>query len=389
MKIIQIIKQAIADSFLIWSRELKQVYQDMGVLIFFVIVPVVYPVLYATIYNTEAIHEVPMVVVDESHSSFARKYVRAIDATADVRVYAYAASLDEARAIVSRKEAYGILLIPSDFSWKIHRGEQATVGLYIDMSGLLFYKALLLAATEASLEGISVRRIYDLGIVAGDRLPVEYKSVAMYNTQSGFASFLLPAILILVLQQTLLLGISMLTTTAREKNQGRLIPPESIYGGTLRIISGKAVAYLTIYAIICVWALAVVPSMFRLPQLARYELILLFALPYLLASIFFSMSVATFLRGRETPMMVLVFTSLIFLFISGVSWPLSAIPEFWKYMGCLVPSTFGIQGFIKLNSMGASLQEITFEYQMLWLQTGVYFVITCLIYRYNRYTNKL
>jgi ABC-2 type transport system permease protein len=357
----------------IWQHELRNVLKDIGVVLMFIIVPIVYPILYGTIYNTETIREVPLIVVDESHSSLAREFVRKIDATADVQVFAYASSLEEAREMVNRKKAYGILLIPSDFSRKINRGEQAVTALYADMSGLLFYKAILLATTEASFE---------MGheIHIQQEAPLSYESVPFYNTQNGFASFLLPAILILVIQQTLLLGISILVATTRERNRGRLVPAEDVYTGTFRIIFGKVLAYLTIYVFVCIWALVIVPHLFHIPQLTNYGTLLLFNLPYLLACIFFAMVIATFIRGRETPMMVLVFTSLPFLFISGVSWPLSAMPGFWRYFGYLVPSTFGIQGFVKINSMGASLWETAFEYRMLWLQAGIYFVIACLIY---------
>ncbi|MDR0798619.1 MAG: ABC transporter permease [Dysgonamonadaceae bacterium] len=379
MKSLRKISTGISNSFTIWSKELKRACGDIGVFLFFVVVPVVYPILYGIIYNTEGIHEVPLIVVDESHSSLARTFVRKIDATADVQVYAYATSMEEARAAIDNKEAYGILRIPADFSWKINRGEQATVALYEDMSGLLFYKAVLLATTEASLDGL----------VACDASPVHYEAVAQYNPKSGFASFLLPAILILVIQQTLLLGISMLATTTREKNQGRLIPPEICYSGTFRIVFGKALAYLTVYIPMTIWALIIVPYIFQLPQSAHYATILLFALPYLLACIAFAMLISTFIRGRETPMMILVFTSLIFLFISGISWPQSAIPAFWKYLGYALPSTFGIQGFVKINSMEATLNEVTFEYRMLWLQAGIYWLATCLIYGWNLGRNKL
>ena len=376
MKLKRIIEKGITDSFIIWREELRNVKKDIGVIIFFMVVPLIYPVLYGLIYNPETIREVPLVVVDESHSSLSRQFIRKIDATPDVLVYTYVSSMEEAKRVVDRKEAYGILLIPSDFSQKINRGEQSRVALYIDMSGLLFYKAILLATTEASLDmGATIHLDSDV--------PVPYESVAFYNTQNGFASFLLPAILILVIQQTLLLGISMLGATSREKNNGRLIPPNPIYEGTLRIVVGKAFAYLTIYVFICIWALVIVPSLFNLPQTAHHTTILLFALPYLLSCIFFSMIIATFIRGRETPMMVLVFTSLPILFLSGISWPLTAIPDFWRYVSYLFPSTFGIQGFVKLNSMGAALEETAFEYQMLWVQTGIYFLITCLIYRYK------
>ncbi|MDR2056827.1 MAG: ABC transporter permease [Dysgonamonadaceae bacterium] len=382
MKLLNTIEKGISDCFAIWKRELWSIYKDVGVFIFFIIVPIVYPIMYGMIYNTESIHEVPIIVVDESHSPLARKFIRQIDASPDVHVFAYASSLEDARERINRKEAYAILLIPSDFSYKINRGEQAVIALYSDMASILFYEAVFMTTTE-----ISIEMGYEILVKTNDPITpdalLSYEYVPFYNPQSGFASFLLPAILILVIQQTLLLGISMLCGTARERNNGHLISRENTVTGILRIVVGKALAYLTIYIFTCFWALVIVPNLFKIPQLAQFNTLLLFALPYLLSCIFFAMTIAGFIRSRETPMMVLVFTSLIFLFISGISWPLPAIPAFWKYVGYLIPSSFGIQGFVKINSMGADLWEIAFEYRMLWLQTGIYFVITCFIYYYQ------
>lgn len=378
MKLINIIQRGLKDAFQIWKDELTYIRRDIGVVIFFVIVPVVYPLLYGFIYNPEVVHNVPMIVVDESGTSLSREFIRKIDATADVHVAAYAKDLEEARQLVDNKEAYGILRIPGDFSTKIHRGEQTRVNLFVDMSGMLFYKALLLATTEASFD---MNKAINRGAVS--QTPIIYEAINLYNPQSGFASFLVPGILILVIQQTLLLGIGMLSTTTRERNKGFLIPADSYHAGTIRIVYGKALAYLCVYIFICIWAFVLVPNLFKLPQIGHYYTILLFLLPYLLACIFFAMIVGSLLRGRETPMMVLVFTSLPLLFMSGLSWPASAIPDYWRYFSYLFPSTFGIQGFVKLNSLGGTLTEASFEYQMLWLQTGIYFVATFLIYRYN------
>jgi ABC-2 type transport system permease protein len=374
MKLINIIIKGVFDCFTVWKYELANIRKDIGVIILFIVVPVAYPLLYGTIYTPETLHELPIVVVDESHSSLAREFIRKIDATPDVQIFNYSSSLEEAREIINKKQAYGLLHIPYDFSNRINRGEQGLVALYVDMSSMLYYKAFLIAATEASL---------DMGgkIHVQADMPVLQESVTFYNPQSGFASFLLPAILVLVIQQTLLLGIGMLTATTRERNKGRLVPPEAIYTGTFRVVIGKVFAYLTVYIFVCFWALIIVPHIFKIPQTSDYATLLLFSLPYLLACIFFAMMIATFIRGRETPMMVFVFTSLIFLFISGVSWPTSAMPDFWKYFGYLIPSTLGIQGFVKINSMGAYLWQVAFEYRMLWLQTGIYFIATCLIYR--------
>ena len=358
-------------------------------MIFFFLVPFVYPLLYAFIYNNEMVHNAKMVVVDQSDSYLSREYIRKVDATADVKVVAVCADMEEAKRMLDEKKAYGILYFPSEFSKDIHKGKQATVSLYCDMSALLFYKAFLLATTEVSLEiGKELRAQNNpSSTIEQEKItinPIPYESVALFNSQNGFASFLVPAILILVIQQTLILGIGMLGGTAREKNRFHsLVPVSRHFNGTLRIVFGKSLTYLLLYVVVCIWALGVVPKLFSLPQVGEPWTVMLFVLPYLFASIFLSMTLSGFMTSRESPMLVFVFTSVILLFISGVSWPKEAIPPFWKAVGYLFPSTPGIQGFIRINTAGATLNEVAHEYRTLWIQAGVYFITACMIYRYQ------
>lgn len=389
-----IIKQGLRDTFFIWKQELKNIFHDSGVIIFFFVVPFAYPILYGLIYNPEIVHEVPMVVVDDSRTSISREFAEKIDGSADVKVVSWCANMEEAKKMLDKKEAYGILYIPSPFSKDLHTGKQTLVSLYCDMSSMLYYKALLLSATEVSLDmGTEIQISHMDGTTAKmeeiTTKPVTYNAISMYNAQNGFASFLLPAILVLIIQQTLLLGIGMLSGTAREKNRFRsLIPVNRQYDGTLRVVFGKSLAYFIIYTLVCFWALLIVPHLFVLPQIGHLGIIILFVLPYLLACIFFSMVISCLITGRETPMLIFVFTSVPLLFISGISWPASAVPEFWKWIGNIFPSTPGIQGFVKLNSMGASLTDVRVEYSILWLQTGIYFILTCLLYRYQLIRSK-
>lgn len=384
-----IIKEGILDTFFIWKDELKNVFKDSGVMIFFFLVPFIYPLLYAFIYNNEVVHNAKMVVVDQSDSYLSREYIRKVDATADVKVVAVCSDMEEAKRMMDAKEAYGILYFPSEFSKNIHKGKQATVSLYCDMSALLFYKAFLLATTEVSLEiGKELRAQNNpSSTIEQEKItinPIPYESVALFNSQNGFASFLVPAILILVIQQTLILGIGMLGGTAREKNRFHsLVPISRHFNGTLRIVFGKSLTYILLYIVVCIWALGVVPKLFSLPQVGEPWTVMLFVLPYLFASIFLSMTLSGFMTSRESPMLVFVFTSVILLFISGVSWPKEAIPPFWKAVGYLFPSTLGIQGFIRINTAGASLNEVAHEYHTLWIQAGIYFITACTIYRYQ------
>ena len=387
-KLRHIIREGFEDIFFIWKDELKNVFRDAGVLIFFFLVPLAYPLLYSFIYNNEVVRDAKLVVVDQSDSYLSREFTRRVNATADVEVVSTCTDMAEAKRYLDEKKAYGILYFPESFSKEVYRGEQATVSLYCDMSSLLFYKAFLLSATEVSLDlgrEIQLSRLSSSSEKQDEITvnPIPYESITLFNPQNGFASFLVPAILILVIQQTLALGIGMLGGTVREENRLETLP-QSVgrhFHGTLRIVFGKSLTYLMIYILVCIWALAVVPKLFALPQVGDPLTLLLFVLPYLLACIFFAMTLAGFMTTRESPMLVFVFTSVLFLFISGISWPKEAIPPFWKALGYLFPSTPGIQGFVRINTCGATLNEVAFEYRMLWVQAGIYFLSACLIQR--------
>lgn len=383
------IGQSIQDMFYIWRQEFKSVFRDQGVLIFFILVPLGYPLIYAFIYNEEVVREVPAVVVDDSHSSLSRDYLRRVDATPDIQIVGHCTDMEEAKQVLKERGAYGIIYIPDDFSDRIVKGEQTQVSIYCDMSGLLYYKSMLLANTAVSLEMNKEIKIARSGNTTEreDEItayPIAYEEISIFNPAAGFATFLIPAVLVLIIQQTLLLGIGLSAGTAREQNRFRdLVPINRHYHGTLRIVLGKGLCYFLIYILISFYILCIVPHIFSLPQIGQPGSLTLFVLPYLIACIFFSMTASIAIRNRETCMLIFVFTSLPLLFISGISWPGAAIPPFWKYVSYLFPSTFGINGYVKINNMGATLNEVAFEYKALWIQAGVYFITTCLVYSWQ------
>lgn len=382
-----IILQGMNSVFYICQKELKAVFKDQGVLIFFLLVPLAYPLLYAFIYTGEVVREVPAAVVDMNKSTLSREFIRKVDATPDVKIQSHCADMEEAKLLLKESKVYGVIYIPESFSCDITKGIQTQVTLYCDMSGMLYYKAILTASTEVSLKMNKAIKVKRAGNTTDRQdeisaTPITYEAVNLFNPQAGYASFLLPAVLILIIQQTLLLGVGLSAGTARENNRFRdLVPLSRQYQGTLRIVLGKSSAYFIIYAIVSAYILCVVPKIFSLVQIAQAGTLAAFILPYVLSCIFFAMTCSIFIHHREACMMIYVFTSVPLLFISGVSWPGSAIPEFWRVISWLFPSTFGINGYIAINSMGATLDQVLPEFRALWIQTGVYFMTTCIVYR--------
>lgn len=382
-------KKLLLDIYYVWINELKVVFKDPAVILLFFIVPLAYPVLYSFIYNNEVAHEVKVVVVDDSHSALSREFKRKVDVTADAKVVGYATDMEDAREALRRKDAYGIIYIPSDFSRKINTQQQTSVSLYADMSSLLFYKAIMLSATEVSLDMGADIRVAEMGAgsqeeEATTRQTVESEWVVLYNTQNGFASFLVPAILILIIQQTMILGIATIVGTHNDKKRFTIAShtSEGKNVGALKLTIGKAFCYASLYMLISVWVLRVVPYIFKFPQIGDPLTIAVFLMPYLLAATFFSMTLSYFCSQREFGMLLFVFTSVIFIFISGISWPWTAIPAPIQSIAYIIPSTPGIHGFIKINTMGATLRDVWPEYITLWIHSAVYCLTAVLMYKW-------
>lgn len=373
----------------IWAKEMKSVVQDEGVLIFFIIVPILYPLIYSWAYNNETVREVPTAIVDNSNSSLSRTFIRNFDASPNTKVAYRCNDLKEARDLMEKQVVHGILYFPEDFATRLNRMEQSTVSVYCDMALMLNYKAIFQTATSVQGEMNKDIQISMAGNYTDreDQIatqPLAFEEVPLFNTTGGYGNFIIPGVLILILQQTLLLGIGLAAGTARENNRYRdLVPISKHYNGLFRIVFGKALCYFMLYMVISAYVLLVIPHLFHYTALARGTDLIGLVVPFLLACIFFGMFVSCIVRYRENVILLVVFTSLPLLFMAGTSWPQSNIPGVWQGVSWLFPSTWAVRGFIRMNSMGATLHEIQFEYQMLWLQVIVYFFAACLVYRYQ------
>lgn len=375
----------IKDLLTVCGTELKKTVSDTGVLVFFLVVPLLYPLLYAYLYSREIVTEVPVVAVDECHSSLSREFLRKCNATADLNIISYCADMEEARDIMHRHKAYGVIQIPREFDKTLNDGHQATVNLYCDMSGLLYYKALLSSCTMVSLE---MNRDIQMHRLAGlterelevQTMPVKNEYITMFNPANGFQSFLIPAVLVLVLQQTMLLGICMMAGTEYEKRRKGLISLGLEYVNPIAVLCGKALAYLIVYMAVSAYVLCLVPWMFNMPQLWNGYTLSVFVVPFLLACVFFSITVSYFVRDRESCFLLFVFISVPLIFMSGISWPWSNMPGVWRCLAQVFPSTHAINGFCRINTSGAVIADVSKEYFSLWIMAMAYFMTSVLAY---------
>ena len=390
MKLFSNIKNVLSDLTAITWKEFKTIFTDSGVLLILIIAGFGYPLLYSTVYLNESVDEIPVGIIGECGTSYSRGFASKIDATREVTLES-CINMDDAIGKMKKREIHGFIVIPKDFSKNIQTGKQTTVSLYINMATFFIYKNIAMACNYVMLDenkNISLQRLSADGLTEQEALqsaePLRNKMNILFNEGNGFASFFVPGVLVLIIHQLLFLGIGMVSGTRREENANHKLsdnvaPHEK---KVHRYILGQAAAYLIIYSIVSAYILILVPRMFGLPHYASAWDIYRLVFPFLLAVIFFSQTWSVFIRNRETGMVMFLFFSVILLFLSGLTWPLSSFPAFWKYFSYIFPATFGVEGYIKINCMGADFSVINTEFVALWIQAVIYFITACFSYRY-------
>lgn len=351
----------------VFTHELKTIFTDGGVMIIFFVAGFGYPILYNFVYKNGVLEDTPIAVVDNADCSESRQFIREVDATREVEIAYRCVDMQEAKDLMAKRKVNGIIYIPDDFGDKLASVETAKLSIYADMSSFLYYKNLLMGT-----EFVMLNRIH----MSHEAIP--YTENLPYNRTFSYSIFLISAILMLIVQQVMFYGMSMLAGTAREENRGFATLPEHLHGrGVMRVVAGRGAIYWLLFMGIGIYIGCVIPGLFGLPQRGSYWNILVLLMFYVLDCVFFSMTWSSMIWRRETVFVLLLFMSPICVFLTGFSWPTTAIPGFWRAFSYLFPSTFGCQAFINLNTAGGSLDVVRSQMTTIAVQTAIYAFTAC------------
>lgn len=367
--------------FEVYCREFKLVKGDVGIILFFLFLPLAYPIIYSLIYNPELVKNVSMVIVDHDRTPLSREVMRKMNATDQAQVIGYAADLNEARRAINTHEAYAILEIPEGFERSVGRHETGNAVMYCDMSLLLRYRGFLVASTNVmadfstELMTETIDNIAPLAetVVSGDLMPVD--NISMGNIRNGFDSFIMPGVLILILQQCIILAVGMAGGAQREKMLYTGYSSDSLRGSTALTMIAQSLCYLTVLIIPIIFLLHYVPLIFRFPMEGDNLEIFAYILPMVIASLGMGFTLQSLVTEREAVFVIWVATSLIFLLLSGLIWPLYDMYPAWRYLSYLCPATWGVEGYVKMNANGASLSQLGDIYRNLWILAAVWSVL--------------
>lgn len=170
----------------------------------------IYTVFYPQPYLAEALRNIRIAVVDQDGTTASRDLARRIDATSDVAIAMVLPDLPSAEREVFKRTISGVLVIPKDFEGDLLHGRPSPVALYADASYFLIYQRIsggISAVAQALGSEIETARLIGIGVdpnIAGAvTAPIRLTAVPLFNPQGGYATYLLPAAFVLIVQQTL------------------------------------------------------------------------------------------------------------------------------------------------------------------------------------------
>ncbi len=353
-----------------FTGTLRRIFTDSGAWLLLVVAIGGYSMFYPLPYLHQVVKGSPVAVIDHDGSSLSRQLIRWVGAHENLRIEHRYPAPAELEAALAAGAIDGYLVIPEGFRADALRGRRTVVLYGGDASRFLVFKQVLsgLAEVTGTLSaGIELRRLQAAGLGRVQALtaqgPVQLHLRPLFNTREGYGSYLIPAAFILILQQTLLLGIGLIFGT--DVARGVRLPPDAGLGLFARF-AGGCLAYLALYTVHAAFYFGFCFWLFDLPRHGNGLDLALFTLPFLLAITLFAQALGGWCRQRETSLQLLLVTSIPFLFLAGFAWPLALMPPPLRWLAHLVPATAGIQGFMRLNQMGATLSEVTHWWWTLW-----------------------
>ena len=381
-------KGTLADIASLVKDEFKTISTSYAILLVLVGGIFLYGLLYNYMYAPDLVRNAPVVVVDDSKTDLSREYIRLLNATPQVSVIADGLDYAEAQEWMKEGDAVGILYLPSDFETRVARGNESLFIMYQTTSAFLYYMAMQEASSGAMLalndryrpEMLVFLPQQDASKIVSAQ-PISVVGTALYNFTEGYGTYLIPAVLIVIMFQTLLMVIGMISGEERDSGTIVRFASEGLsFGRIARVIISKTFVYCVLYTIFALFLLGLIPLLFGLPDIGNYLNLLI---PFLLATSFFGLAASYFFTDSEAPLLMIAFFSVGLIFLSGVSYPLELMPWYWQMAHYIIPAAPATLAYVQLNSMGASIEQVGVEYVTLWVQSVVYFLLACWVYRRN------
>lgn len=351
----------------VFKEELALIIADKSILLTCIMAPVFYAFFVGSIYKEKDVANIPIAIVDNDHSSLSRKVGQLIDSNEKIRVTGSYSNLNDAMFLFNSLDIQGILIIPNEFEKKTLNLEGSTVELVLNNTKFLTSNDINKGVQQVML---TVAGGVRLSYLISSKIPSELAEQqaqpimpvvkSIFNATNNYGDYLLPILLVLIIQQTLIIGFGQ--SVLHELTHFKTLSDQKVnFFEFMKIFSAKGLYYFILYASLFFLFYKVIFPYYHLDFKGSEVIHFLLSSIYILAVMIFTIFLGTFFKTIIGWTEIMAFSTYPLFLVSGYSWPIEAMPKALQVFANLLPSTPYFTVFNKLATQGATLPNIKSE----------------------------
>ncbi|MFL9485590.1 ABC transporter permease [Chitinophagaceae bacterium LWZ2-11] len=347
----------------LFFREASIIAKDHSLLLTLLIAPLLYAFFYGSIYMYKEEEGVKLAIVDDDNSNLSRLLTQQIS-NAQITSTFKTASLNTAQEEMYKGNCQGFFYIEKGLEQKVLTLHQADVVLTVNAARFLPSSDLLMGLNQICLTVSAGVRLQYLQKSEGQSsqismqevMPVNLNYKPLFNERSSYGAFLLPGLLALILQQTLLIGLS--ASVASERNKKKVNEWMQTAGNNLSVaLWGKGFFYLILFGAYAFFFLNVNFNILQLPMRGS-KIDLAFALFLFIATLIpMGQCLGSLFKQTLLNVQIMAFSTYPIFLITGYTWPLKSLPVALQWISALLPTTPFLKVYQSIVQAGGTLSQ--------------------------------
>ncbi len=336
-------------------KELRQVRRDRLTFGMMVGVPIVQLILFGFAINSDPKH-LPLAVVVMEHSEYTRSFVAGLENSAYFRVTQRPASEQQADQLLAEGQVQFVLVIPSDFSRKLLRGEHPVMLLAADATDPAATGNAIAALTGIGLRSIGRELSGPMAALRTPDAPFELRVQRRYNPEGLTSYNVVPGLIGVILTMTMVMMTSLAMT--RERERGTMENLLATPARPFEVMLGKIVPYILIGYVQVTVILIAARLLFEVPMVGSLWLLSLMLVLFIAANLAVGFTFSTIARNQLQAMQLTFFFFLPSMLLTGFMFPFRGMPAWAQTLGEVLPLTHFLRIVRGIMLKGNGLAEV-------------------------------
>ena len=369
--------------------EFKRIFSNSVLLAIFIGAPIFYGVLFGYVYKQAKVINLPIVIIDEDHSPMSDKIIEAFEdnealLVSDIR-YTAGNILDE----MPVKQFDAVITLPTNFEADILQKRHPEIRVDLNMANILnantasknIQAVLMTLNAGIEIEGLKKSGVHPTQAATSyESFKINFNK--LYNSSGNYINFMLPGLLIAIMQQIIFLAMALVFARDFEDGHFGVLVKKS--KSSLYHIALKSTPFIIMIPIMWFF-ISLLFDYFRINADIYNLPMLLLTTTLTMASMcigmLFSIAIPSQLKATE---LLMVISTPAFI-LSGFTWPTLAFPDAIANVATYIPSTQFLSGFRKIAFYGGDVSSIKSEINTLLLICCVSFVVLVLLLQFKIY----